>query len=94
MKAQLITHDKVTDELGHTVEVKLWQVPVSEHTPHGYKYSLVYIVNNQRVIGYDNERGKGDHRHLKGREEAYRFAGIRQLVADFRKDIATYKEQV
>lgn len=93
MKAQSIIHDKGTDELGHTVEVKMWQVPISEHTPHGYKYSLVYIVRNQRVIGYDNERGKGDHRHWKGSEEPYAFAGVRQLIADFRKDMAAYKER-
>ena len=92
-KARLVIHDKGTDELGNTVETKMWQVPVSEHAPHGYKYSLVYIVNNQRVVGYDNERGKGDHRHLEGLETAYVFTGLRQLVADFRRDMAAYKER-
>ncbi len=40
-----------------------------------------------RVIGYDNERGKGDHRHLGGREEAYSFVNPRQLIADFMADV-------
>lgn len=91
MKAELIIHDKVTDELGNTLEVKMWKVPASEHTPYGYKYSLVYIARKERVVGYDNERGKGDHRHLEGHEEPYHFAG-RQLVADFKTDVAAYKE--
>lgn len=93
VKAQLVIHDKETDELGNTVEIKLWQVPVSEHTPHGYKYSLVYIVRNRRVIGYDNERGKGDHRHLEGKEEPYLFSGLKKLVSDFRDDVDRYKER-
>jgi len=33
---------------------------------HCYKYRLVYIVDGVKVLGYDNERGKGDHRHLDG----------------------------
>lgn len=92
MKARLIIHDKDTDELGNTVEIKMWQVPVTKDTPHGYKYSLVYIVDGERVIGYDNERGKGDHRHLEGNETRYEFKGLRELVADFRKDMAAWKE--
>lgn len=92
-KAILLIHDKQTDELGHTVEMKMWQVPVSPHTPHGYKYSLVYIVRSRRAIGYDNERGKGDHRHYLGSEEPYFFASLRELVEDFRRDIAAYREK-
>lgn len=93
MKAQLLIHDKQTDDLSNTVEIKVWRVPVSKHTPHGYKYSLVYIVKGTRVIGYDNERGKGDHRHFEGGEEAYPLLAVRQLIADFLKDIEEYKER-
>lgn len=92
MKARLIIYDKDTDELGNTIEIKMWQVPVTKDAPHGYKYSLVYIVGGERVIGYDNERGKGDHRHREGNETRYEFKGLRELVADFRNDIAAWKE--
>ena len=54
MKSTLIRHDKVTDELGNTVEIKLWKVPQTPDKPKGYKYSLVYIVEGKRVIGYGN----------------------------------------
>lgn len=63
MKSKLIIYNKAIDERGNTVEIKLWGVKKSWDKPHGYKYSLVYIVNNKRVIGYDNAEMKGDHRH-------------------------------
>jgi hypothetical protein len=90
MKAVLIKHDRFNDALGNLVEMKLWSVPVTEHTPFGVKYSLVYIVNGQRVIGYDNERGKGDHRHFEGSEIMYVFVNVDILVEDFFNDVDGY----
>ena len=89
----LIRHDKITDELGNTVEIKIWKVPISEEMPHGLKYSLVYIVKNQRVIGYDNYRHKGDHRHYLGAEQPYVFESLRKLAQDFNEDVNRYKEK-
>ncbi|HOB92591.1 MAG TPA: DUF6516 family protein [Aquabacterium sp.] len=70
------------------VELVVWRVP--EPVPpseHGFKYRLVYVVQGQRVVGYDNERGKGDHRHLGERELPYRFSTVDQLLADFMADV-------
>lgn len=92
-KATLIIYDKQTDELGYTVEIKLWSVPPDQERKHGIKYSLVYIVQDQRVIGYDNERGKGDHKHIDGAEFSYLIVSPRQLMADFLADVALWKEQ-
>lgn len=92
MKAMLIRHNKFNDELGNTVEIKLWKVPLSKDKPHGYKYSLVYIVGDKRVIGYDNSEKKGDHRHYRDTVELYKFQDIRQLIRDFFEDINRYKE--
>ena len=91
MRGRLVLHEKITDDLGNTVEMKIWQVPVSEDKPHGYKYSLVYIVGGERVIGYDNAEGKGDHRHFMGKESDYPFRSLRRLVRDFQIDVALYK---
>lgn len=52
-------------------------------TSHGYKYRAVYWVNGARVVGFDIERGKGDHCHLDGGERAYRFTTVEALVEDF-----------
>ena len=46
--------------------MKVWKVPKSKDFPDGVKYSFVYIHNGKRVLGYDNERGKGHHKHIKG----------------------------
>jgi len=54
--------------------------------PHGLKYSLYYGRDEKRLGGYDNERGKGDHKHIEGRELRYRFVSVEQLVADFLAD--------
>jgi len=63
MKAHLILYEKGFDELGNIIEVKMWQLPTpTEDKPHGYKYSLVYIVDDIRAIGYDNAEEKGNHR--------------------------------
>lgn len=86
-------HEKVTDELGNAVEMKIWKVPMSRDMPHGYKYSLVYIVGGERVVGYDNAEGKGDHRHIGARESVYAFKSIRRLLRDFHADVESYKEK-
>jgi hypothetical protein len=92
IKAKLLTHKKERNADGHITEIKIWIVPVSEHTPHGVKYSFVYIVNGIRIIGYDNERGKGDHRHIGGKEYPYYFVTPSQLLADFEADIEAYQK--
>ncbi len=90
--ARLVRHNKVIDEEGNIVEVKLWRlVKPSTDRPHGYKYSLVYIVGGQRVIGYDNAEGKGDHKHYGSREPQNPFTTLRRLVRDFFMDIERYK---
>ncbi len=93
MKSKLIKHDKITDEYGNTTEIKLWTVPKTADKPYGFKYSLAYIVNNKRVIGYDNAERKGDHRHYKTGEEPYRFISLEKLTEDFRRDVENFKKE-
>lgn len=92
MKSKLIRHIKIRENNGNIVEIKMWQVTPSPDKPHGYKYSLVYIVKGKRVIGYDNGEGKGDHRHYFGKTEPYSFINLRKLAEDFYRDIEKYKK--
>lgn len=92
MKAQLVHYSKDIDKDGNTVEMTIWKVPVTQDKPYGFKYSLVYIVNGERVVGYDNSESKGDHRHIRDKELLYKFRGIRQLLKDFYRDIKNIKE--
>ncbi|WP_293907157.1 DUF6516 family protein [Phenylobacterium sp.] len=87
-EATLILHRKRIFDDGSISEIKLWQVttPVGGSS-HVFKYSLYYGKPGQRWIGYDNEAGKGDHRHLGAHEAPYRFVSPEQLVTDFLADI-------
>lgn len=92
-RARLIQHVKAIDERGNIIEVKMWQLEKSTRDkPHGYKYSLVYIVNGKRVLGYDNAHGKGGHRHSGNAVEPYAFRSLRQLASDFYNDIERFRK--
>ena len=89
MKAELAYHDKQRLPDGGIVEMKIWRLPIRDRErPHGLKYSLFYGRDGMRLVGYDNELGKGDHRHIGERETAYRFVSVEALIADFLKDVA------
>jgi len=92
MKAELIFQHRGHDDAGHLFEMVIWRVP-QPVVPclHPYKYRLVYIVDGQRVVGYDNERGKGDHKHINGEQFPYLFKDVRTLMRDFQADIARWK---
>jgi len=79
---------------GSFIEIVVWHLdaPVPPSL-HRYKYRLVYIVNGVRVVGYDNERGKGDHKHFNDAEIPYLFSTPERLLADFQKDVKQWREQ-
>jgi len=87
MKATPLMHRKRVYPDGDIVEIKAWYVKKTKDKPHGLKYSLVYIREGKRIIGYDNSEGKGDHRHYKGIEEPYLFKSVDKLVEDFFNDV-------
>jgi len=88
MKATLVIRERMVFEDGAIIEIKVWRV-VERVPPSGHwlKYSLYYGRAGSRMVGYDNERGKGDHRHYDNREEPYQFRSIERLLTDFRADV-------
>ena len=84
MAAQRITEIKNINPDGSILEVVIWRVPKPvPPTEHGYKYRAVYVVDGVRIVGFDNERGKGDHCHMDGKELPYTFISVDQLLEDF-----------
>ena len=78
---------------GAVVEMVIWQIPQPlPGSVHGYKYSLFYGYPGKRVVGYDNERGKGDHRHFGEREERYQFTTVDKLIEDFLRDVEVRRQ--
>lgn len=70
-RAVLLAHAKEVRDDGFIVEIVIWELP----EPMSCR------------VRYDNERRKGDHRHVGDREEEYVFATIEQLLEDFRSDV-------
>lgn len=76
--ATLLVRERVKYGDGAFAEMVVWQLPVSvSPSPHKFKYRLVYIVSGVRMLGYDNERGNGDHRHSGDQESSYRSVSIK-----------------
>jgi hypothetical protein len=75
-------------------ELVLWRVadPVAG-SAHEFKYRLAYVVDGACVVRYDNETGKGDHRHFGAKESAYAFRTPEKLIADFERDIARWNRE-
>ncbi len=72
-----------------TVEMVIWALPQrTADRPHGLKYRLYCGRPDASLVRYDNETGKGDHRHYGEHEEPYSFVSVERLVADFREDCA------
>ena len=89
MRARLIYREKFIYADAAIREMVLWQLPekTTEH-PHGVKYRLYYgLADGTCLVRYDNETGKGDHRHRGDQEEPYQFEDVGTLVADFLEDI-------
>ena len=70
---------------GDIIQVVVWLLPSPlPGSSHPFKYRLHYqTADGSDVIRYDNERSKGDHLHIKGKETPYCFETVKKLVLDF-----------
>ena len=94
MKAVELLYDRVAYAEDVFAELVLWQLPKPlEGSRHSYKYRLAYIVRGECVLRYDNEAGKGDHRHYGNRERGYAFSTPEKLIADFQRDIKRWNDE-
>ena len=92
MRATRLFYDKTKLPDGSIVEMVIWRLPrTTAERQHGLKYSLFYGRDGKRMVGYDNELGKGDHKHIGPKETRYRFVSVEKLLADFLSDVETAK---
>ncbi|AMJ59512.1 toxin-antitoxin system TumE family protein [Bosea sp. PAMC 26642] len=88
MKAVRVHNEKFVLPDGSIAELVIWKLPKPVlGSKHPYKYRLYFGRNGVRIVGYDNERGKGDHRHLDGVEMFYEFTSPEKLIEDFLADV-------
>jgi len=93
MKAELWVEERVG--LGEKLwaELVIWRVPVPVRgSTHSFKYRLALIDDDVCVLRYDNEAGKGDHKHLGDKELPYFFSSIKSLRRDFMEDVKEYRQ--
>jgi hypothetical protein len=94
MKARLLFNQRVVIADKAFAELVLWEVPApARGSQHSYKYRLALVVDGQCVLRYDNQTGKGDHRHLGDVEKRYAFTTPDQLMADFFSDIERWQNE-
>jgi hypothetical protein len=94
MKAELILRRRRALDDRSFEEAVIWRVPTPVvGSAHSFKYRLAFVVGGVCVLRYDNEAGKGDHRNIGNREEAYASSTLRTLIVDFRRDIAQWKDR-
>lgn len=88
MKATQLVRNRIAYSDTVFAEIVVWHlahpVPGSDHL---YKYRLAYVVDGECLLRFDNEAGKGDHRHIRGREHEYVFRSLENLLSDFQKEI-------
>lgn len=87
MKATLLLRERLPFDENSFAELVIWRLPRPlPGSTHPYKYRLAFIVDDDCVLRYDNEAGKGDHRHTGTRELAYAFESPEKLVQDFLRE--------
>ena len=96
MAAKPLLREKHVFPDGSIIEMVMWQVSKAPPDgPHGIKYRLYHgSADGTCLVRYDNELGKGDHRHYGAREAAYRFTNVETLMSDFLVDVARARRSV
>ena len=92
MAAELLIDERHILDAMAFVEIVIWRLPRSTRgSSHRFKYRLALVVGGVCVLRYDNEAGKGDHRHVRDREEPYSFTDPDTLLDDFWRDVTEWR---
>jgi Family of unknown function (DUF6516) len=92
MKAELLIDERHVLDPRMFVEIVVWQLPrPARGSAHRFKYRLALVVDGVCMLRYDNETGKGDHRHVRDVEESYVFSDADTLLADFWREVEEWR---
>lgn len=93
MDATLIVDEAVTLSARLGAEIVIWRLPRQlPGSRHVFKYRLALIEDDVCVLRFDNEAGKGDHRHVGRHELAYDFVDVETLMVDFWTEVDTWQK--
>jgi hypothetical protein len=92
MAAELLLNERHILSEDAFVEMVVWRLPSPlTGSRHGFKYRLALVVGGRCVLRYDNETGKGDHKHEGEKETPYSFTTPQALLDDFWQDVDTWR---
>jgi len=91
---ELLLRERLVLSEAAFVEIAIWRIPRPlRGSRHDYKYRLALVFNEVCVLRYDNEAGKGDHKHRGDREVPYEFTDLKTLQADFWHDVEIWRRK-
>ena len=91
-RALSVMNRKLSRDDGSILQFIVWELPGPlPGCTHRYKYRFYFGKNGIPLVRYDNERGKGDHRHYKDGEESYTLHDLNTLLRDFLMDMAQFE---
>ena len=94
MRAEVLHHERHVLAEDVFVEIVVWRVPRPVRgSAHRLKYRLALVASGECVLRYDNDAGKGDHRHLGAVETAYEFESYQRLLSDFWADVESWRRR-
>jgi len=92
MRARLLLRERRIVGEGRFADIVIWQLPDPvSGSGHGFKYRLAFVVDEVCVLRFDNEAGKGDHKHVGAVEVPYAFTSPTQLVTDFWNEVDKWR---
>jgi hypothetical protein len=92
MKAELIIKQRLILTETLFVEAVVWKVaPPVRGSDHTFKYRLALVSGGVCVLRYDNEVGKGEHKHVDGREVAFAFVYLDTLLDAFFAEVEQWR---
>ncbi len=92
MQAKLLLRERQIIGDDRFAEIVIWQLPGGVRgSAHNLKYRLAFVVDDVCVVRFDNEAGKGDHKHIGDAEWPYVFVNPRQLLSDFWDEVKRWR---
>lgn len=93
-RAELLIDERHVIDDDVFAEIVVWRVPKPvAGSAHALKYRLALVAKGACVLRYDNEAGKGDHRHVGRREQPYPFRDYETLLTDFWADVDRWRRK-
>jgi hypothetical protein len=92
MNAELLLNERHIVAENTFVEMMVWILPFFlPGSQHIFKYRLALVLDGVYVLRYDNEAGKGDHKHNGMIEIPYKFTTPERLINDFWSDVDKWR---